>query len=303
LRSLRQAAAAAAHDMLVLDHGSRDRSGEVAREVGARVLTRHGGNVAALRNLGAAETTAPLIAFIDADNEVAAGWLDSAIAAFAEPTVGIAGAPYSAPPNGTWVQRTYDALRRHPASDESTDWLGAGNMVVRREAFNRIGGFDEQLETCEDVDLCARVAAAGWDVLAVRGMQSVHHGDPSRLSSVFWGELWRGRDNLRVTLRGPKSIRTVASAGMPIAYAVAVVATLAGGFAAWPVGAILVAAGLTGLIGLAAIRVAAMRRNAGGRWPAGLWAAVRVAVAYDLGRAAAVFVGVGHRRRREAVRQ
>jgi hypothetical protein len=90
---------------------------------------------------------------------------------------------------------------------------------------------------------------------------------------------------------------------MPIAYAVAVVATLAGGFAAWPVRPILVAAGLTGLIGLAAIRVAAMRRNAGGRWPAGLWAAVRVAVAYDLGRAAAVFVGVGHRRRREAVRQ
>jgi GT2 family glycosyltransferase len=303
LRSLRHAAAAAVHDVLVLDHGSRDQSGEVAREIGARVLTRHGGNVAALRNLGAAETTAPLIAFVDADNEVAAGWLDSAIAAFATPTVGIAGAPYSAPPDGTWVQRTYDALRRHPTSNESTEWLGAGNMVVRREAFVRIGGFDERLETCEDVDLCARAAAAGWDVLAVRGMQSVHHGDPARLSNVFWGELWRGRDNLRVTLRGPRSFRTVASAAMPIAYAAALVAMLLGGFAAWPIGPLLAAAGLVSLLGLVGIRVAAMRRNAGGRWPAGLWAALRVAVAYDLGRSAAVFVGVGHGRRREAVRQ
>jgi GT2 family glycosyltransferase len=303
LRSLQRAASANPHDVLVLDHGSRDRSGEVAREVGARVLTRHGGNVAALRNLGAAETTAPLIAFVDADNEVAAGWLDSAIAAFADPTVGIAGAPYSAPPNGTWVQRTYDALRRHPAADEPTEWLGAGNMVVRRDAFEQVGGFDDRLETCEDVDLCARMAAAGWSVRAVRGMQSVHHGDPSRLSNVFWGELWRGRDNLRVTLRGPRSVRTLASAAMPIAYAGAVVAAVFGGLAPRPIGPLLIAAGLTGLVGLAAVRVAAMRRNAGGRLPAGLWAALKVAVAYDLGRSAAVFVGVGHGRRRGADRQ
>jgi hypothetical protein len=54
------------------------------------------------------------------------------------------------------------------------------------------------------------------------------------------------------------------------------------------------------VLGLLTLRVAAMQRNAGGRLPAGLWAAVQVALAYDLGRSAAVFVGVGHGRRREA---
>lgn len=299
LRSLWRTAGDTPCDVLVLDHGSRDESAAVARAAGARVETRQGGNVAGLRNLGASLTTAPLIAFVDADNEVAEGWIEAALAAFASPRVGIAGAPYLPPPNGTWVQRTYDALRRHPEADEPTEWLGAGNMVVRREAFEQARGFDEGLETCEDVDFCARVAARGWDVRAVRGMKSVHHGDPKRLSNVFWGELWRGRDNLRVTLRGPKTLRTVASAVMPVAYAGAVVAAVLGGFAGRPFGPLLAGLGLAGLVALATVRVAAMRRNAGGRWPAGLWAALRVAVAYDLGRSAAVFVGVGHGRRRE----
>jgi GT2 family glycosyltransferase len=300
LLSLRAAAAGVPHDLLVLDHGSRDRSAEVAREAGARVITRAGGNVAALRNVGAAETSAPLIAFIDADNEVAAGWLTAARAACAPADVGTAGAPYHPPPQGTWVQRTYDALRRHPDVEEPTEWLGAGNMVVRRAAFEAARGFDERLETCEDVDLCARVTLAGWRVLAVPGMRSVHHGDPKRLSNVFWGELWRGRDNLRVTLRGPKSARTLASAAMPLAYAAALAFAALGWIAGWPAGAALSAAGLAGVLALLTLRVVTMRRNAGGRLPAGLWAAVRVALAYDLGRSAAVFVAVGHGRRREA---
>jgi GT2 family glycosyltransferase len=97
------------------------------------------------------------------------------------------------------VQATYGALRRHPAAEERAEWLGAGNMVVRREAFVAVNGFDESLETCEDVDLCARIAKAGWQVRAVPGMRNVHHGDQAE--NVFWGELWRGRDSLRVTTR------------------------------------------------------------------------------------------------------
>lgn len=300
LDGLRRAAGDTPHDVLVVDHASDDGSPRVAREAGARVVSRRGGNVASLRNFGARATSAPLIAFIDADNEVGRGWLAAALASFSVASVGMAGAHYDAPPNGTWVQRTYDALRRHPEREGPADWLGAGNMVVRRDAFETAGGFDEQLETCEDVDLCARVAAAGWQVRVVPGMKSVHHGDPARLAQVFWGELWRGRDNLRVTFRGPTSLRTIASAAMPLAYAAAVVATVFGGLLGWPLGAVVAAAGLSGLVALVALRASTMRRNAGGRWPAGLWAALQVAVAYDLGRAAALFVGVGHGRRREA---
>ncbi|MFN7978439.1 MAG: glycosyltransferase [Vicinamibacterales bacterium] len=298
LRTLAVGAGAIPHDVVVLDHGSTDGSAEVAEAAGARVIRHQGGNVAGLRNLGASSSSADLIAFVDADNEIVPGWLDAAIAAMADPKVGMAGAPSQAPPRGTWVQQTYDALRRHPKTTEPIEWLGAANMVVRRDVFLAIGGFDESLETCEDVDLCLKVMARGCTVLAVPGMKSVHHGDPARLGDVFWGELWRGRDNLRVSLRGPKSVRMVASALMPIAYAGAVVVALLGLVVGGVIGALASVVSLAGLGALLALRVTAMRRNAGGRWPAGLWAALQVAAVYDLGRSAAVFVGVGHGRRR-----
>ena len=298
LRTLAAGAGTIPHDVLVLDHGSTDGSAEVAEAAGARVVRHQGGNVAGLRNLGAARTTADLIAFVDADNEIVPGWLEAAVAAMADPRVGMAGAPSQAPPRGTWVQQTYDALRRHPRQVEPIEWLPTANMVVRREVFQATGGFDEALETCEDVDLCVKVLARGWQVIAVPGMKSVHHGDPARLSDVFWGELWRGRDNLRVSLRGPKSFRMVASALMPLAYAGAVVVTFAGLIVGGLLGMLATLVALGGLGALLLLRVIAMRRNAGGRWPAGLWAALQVAAVYDLGRSAAVFVGVGHGRRR-----
>ena len=42
-------------------------------------------------------------------------------------------------------------------------------------------------------------------------LRNVHHGDPASLARVFLGELWRGRDNARVSLRTPRSWRTLAS--------------------------------------------------------------------------------------------
>jgi GT2 family glycosyltransferase len=172
------------HDLLWCRPAAR-RSAEVARDAGTRVITA-GGNVAT-RSFGATATGAPLIC--SSTPTRSPGWL---------------ALPRRPPPVGsraayhpTAGARGCSARARHPAAEEPTEWLGAGNMVVRREAFVAARGFDESLETCEDVDLCAKVAMAGWQVRAVPGMRSVHHGDPKRLSHVFWGELWRGRDNLR----------------------------------------------------------------------------------------------------------
>lgn len=296
LRGLLASATGTPHDLLVMDHGSTDDTAAVARGLGARVVTVNGGNVAALRNAGAAATTAPLIAFIDADNEVAPGWTAAGLAALRD-GVGMAGAAYRAPSPGTWVQRTYDALRRHATREEPTEWLGAGNMLVRREAFVTAGGFDEALETCEDVDLCNRLAQAGWQVLAVPGMATVHHGDPETLGRVFWGEMWRGRDNLRVTLRGPRTWRTLVSAAIPVAYALAIAGLLVAPFLGPSLAPFVAFASASAVLLLLVARLAAMRRNAGGRWPDGLGAATLVALAYDLGRSLAVVARVGHGRR------
>ena len=88
----RAIAASTGTELLVVDNESHDGSPDVARDMGALVLTASG-RVAELRNLGAAKASGALLAFVDADHEVGRDWLTHAFAALADPGVGAAGAP------------------------------------------------------------------------------------------------------------------------------------------------------------------------------------------------------------------
>ena len=84
-------------EIVVVDNGSSDDSAEIARRLGARVIERPGLTVGACRNAGAADSRGDVLAFVDADNEIAAGWLHACLRAFQEQGVGAAGFPYEAP--------------------------------------------------------------------------------------------------------------------------------------------------------------------------------------------------------------
>src|SRR5207237_2176262 len=115
-----------------------------------------------------------MVAFVDADHEIDPGWAESAAETLSGPGVGAVGAPYHAPRDGTWVQQVYDTLRTRVPGCQDASWLGSGNLAVRAEAFRRVQGFDPTLETCEDVDLCQRLRAAGYRVMSDHRLRSVH---------------------------------------------------------------------------------------------------------------------------------
>jgi glycosyltransferase involved in cell wall biosynthesis len=284
-------------EIIVVDNGSTDDSRNVALRRGATVLHLPNLRVSALRNAAARKASGQIIAFIDADHEIDPGWLERAADLLKEPAIVGAGATCRPPPAGTWVQRHYDALRGPTTGRSTTEWLGSGNLAVSRDAFEKAGGFDETLETCEDVDLCQRLRAQGGTLIADEALKSVHFGDPDTLGALFRGELWRGRDNLRVSLRGPLSFRALPSLliplidiglliSIPIAIAVGagrVVAVAAGGFMA-----------------LAALRSMKIMSNLTSRTPADILRALVVAATYDFARAAAIVTRGSHSRRRRA---
>ncbi|HEX5069852.1 MAG TPA: glycosyltransferase, partial [Vicinamibacterales bacterium] len=216
LETLREAASGAVFEIIVADNGSTDDSARVAAEAGAIVVPLPDRRVAQVRNEAAARARGEYLAFVDADHELDPGWSHAAMRALSDPAIDAAGAQYYAPADGTWVQRAYDRLRRHRSGDHAVGWLPSGNLIIRRAAFERLGGFDAALETCEDVDLCQRLTAGGGRIMAVEGMRSVHLGDPATLAALFGGELWRGRDNLRVSLRVPLTFRSTPSVAFPI---------------------------------------------------------------------------------------
>jgi glycosyltransferase involved in cell wall biosynthesis len=214
-------------EVLVVDNDSSDGSAQAAVDAGATVLRSSAGSVAELRNHAAHQARGSILAFVDADHEIAREWIRTAVDVLSAADIGATGAPCMTDPLPNWVQRQYDALRSRPLAREEVQWLGSGNLAIKKAVFDGIGGFDAQLTACEDVDLCNRLRAAGHRIVADPAMRNVHYGDPKTLKALFYGELWRGRDNVRVTFRGPKTFRQLRSALIPMVDLFAMIAGLA----------------------------------------------------------------------------
>ncbi len=188
------------HSLVVVDNGSSDESGSVAASFGAKVLDGSGLKVGALRNLGVANSQSAWVAFCDSDHEVPADWLQTGLDALKRyPGKTVIGSHYLPPKESTWVQSAWaiHRLREMQRGAEDTEWLGAGNMLLRREDFHSIGGFSENLVAAEDVDLCHRLRGAGGRVICDPAVRSFHHGEPKTLAIFLRKEYWRGSSGLK----------------------------------------------------------------------------------------------------------
>src|SRR5215468_6715716 len=68
----------------------------------------------------------------------------------------------------------------------TTRMLSGAAILLRREAIDSVGGFDEEFYFYgEDIELCLRIVNSGWKLLFEPDAQVVHHGGGSAL--LRWG--------------------------------------------------------------------------------------------------------------------
>jgi N-acetylglucosaminyl-diphospho-decaprenol L-rhamnosyltransferase len=144
-------------------------------------------------NRGAAAGTAPYVLLVNPDARIGDAALDTLCAVLdGDPQVAVAG-PKTLADDGTlhhtqrnyprtrssWAQALFlhrvfkrarwaDEVIWDPAAYErpgTPEWLAGSCLLIRRSAFEAIGGFDERFFLyCEDVDLCHRLRDAGYQV-------------------------------------------------------------------------------------------------------------------------------------------
>jgi O-antigen/teichoic acid export membrane protein/GT2 family glycosyltransferase len=204
-------------DLIVVDDGSTDRTGEVARAAGARVirLQPNRGPGAARAAGVAAAGTARLIAFTDDDCLPRADWLQEVVAPFQDPVVdGVGGRiePVTEPGliarffaiRNPWSPLSDDFLRSsnrwfrlwlylrsvaHADADPRGSGLfsvAGGNMAFRRSALDSVGGFAESHRVSEETELCRRLhnRPGGARIVYQRSAEVGHHFDAG-LASVL----------------------------------------------------------------------------------------------------------------------
>lgn len=161
LRRLLPAVSALAEELVVTDGGSTDRTVEVAREFGARVVTGPPGRGGQLTR-GAEATTADILLFLHADTELPADGIQRIREAVAG---GAAGGGfyvrYDVPP----PLLRLGGERLINARTLLTGWpLGDQAQFVTREAFQALGGYRDW-PILEDLDFARRLRRHGRTVL------------------------------------------------------------------------------------------------------------------------------------------
>lgn len=206
------------HPTVVVDHGSRDATLDVARRFpNVRVVEQENRGVGAGWNRGIAETSEPWVLLLNADAWV----LGDAVARLVEfggahPDAALVG-PKLLNPDGTlqrsvrgfptpWRLATeFFFLRRlaprsralnafyaanwDHAEAREVEWLTGAAMLVRRAAVDEVGGVDEGFFMFnEESDWQYRMRAAGWRIWFFPGAEVVHVGGAA--TKRDWGRMF-----------------------------------------------------------------------------------------------------------------
>ena len=177
--------------IVVVDNNSGDATAEIAisldsAEIPVRVVKAADGlGPAYARNAGVAATSTPWIAFCDADDVVAEGWLAS-IAAALEDHEFVSGPLELGRLNPPWLvgSRGRRFSNARTSFEEIFPYASSCNMAITRALFEQVGGFDESLSVGEDIDLSLRIWQRGTDLHFEPGAL-VHYRLRDQLGELF----------------------------------------------------------------------------------------------------------------------
>lgn len=145
-------------EIIVSDDASTDDTAEIARSFGVKVVHSGKRNIAATRNVGAKSAAGSVFLFLDADTIVEASHLREILVALDAGAIGGGCEVAWTEPTPAWLRiaawgwNKYAHFTRSPAGSF---------FFVKREAFESVGGFDEEYYISEELYLGRKLKQLG----------------------------------------------------------------------------------------------------------------------------------------------
>ena len=142
------------------------------------------------RDLALKYARGDILAFLDDDAYPNPEWLNKAMVHFDNPQVAAVGGPAVTPASDNiWQQASGEAYtswlvsgqytyRYHPGRLKEVDDYPSVNLLVRKDVFNRVGGFNSAYYPGEDTKLCLDIINLGYKIIYDPAVLVWHHRRP-----------------------------------------------------------------------------------------------------------------------------
>lgn len=146
-------------EIIVSDAGSKDKTVEIAKNFGCQIAK--GGLPPKGRNEGAKIARGDLFLFLDADNiYLPENFLNKLLGEFKKRNLKVASFPVC--PQGNWFDKlAYGTYNCWVKLTQNFLAYATNGVLVKREIFEKIRGFDEEIKIGEDHDFAKRAAKIG----------------------------------------------------------------------------------------------------------------------------------------------
>jgi glycosyltransferase involved in cell wall biosynthesis len=187
----------AAYEVIVVDDGSTDGTGDVVRTYPVKYLFQTNQGPATARNAGARTAQGEILLFTDADCVPTANWIQEMARPFEDRDVAaVKGAYLTRQKSITarFAQLEFEERFEMLKKAESIDMVDTYSAGYRKEVFLRLGGFDTSFPVAnnEDTELSYRMSKLGLKMIFSPRAVVYHLNHPDSLKRYARLKFWRG---------------------------------------------------------------------------------------------------------------
>lgn len=189
-------------ELIVCDNNSTDRTSEIARLAGARVVFEPVNQISRARNAGASAASGDWLLFVDADSSPSRELVEDVLDAIESGRCVGGGCTVTLPLAPLGVRAWVAAWN---LTSRTMRWAAGSFVFCEAAAFRAVGGFSEELYAAEEIDFSRRIKARfpGRDFIILHRHPLATSGRKVELYSAreqlafTWKMLTAGRRTLR----------------------------------------------------------------------------------------------------------